>query len=64
VVLGAPGLASSSMQSSARIDAVDEFGVFILHTTHDALPVASLYVPPGHAEQLPAVPVNPLAQSG
>jgi len=58
VVLGA-----SKMQSSARVEPIDEFGVWTLHGIHGALPVVSLNEPAAHAEQLPAVPVYPLAQS-
>jgi len=63
VVLSALGLASSNMQSLALVEPADEFGVLTLHGIHNALPVASLNEPAAHSEQLPAVPVYPLAQS-
>jgi len=51
------------VQELALMVPVGEIGVFWPQFIHNVLPTVSLYVPPAHFKQLPAVPVKPLAQS-
>ena len=48
------------MQANAAVDARGEMRS-ALHWLHTAFPCVFLYVPPGHAEQLPAFPVYPMS---
>jgi hypothetical protein len=55
-------LETHNLQAPALVDPTGEIELPAPQLLHRPVPRASLYVPPGHVEQLPSVAVNPILQ--